>query len=848
MPWILWVLSPIIAVVLIIILVIVCDKKSKLSGFVYRLFLDGRISLDEYKTLQVKSDRIFNQGYQYQQPFPDQQPFPKQTVQDFTACKNEYQQKTYYSENYQKQSAINADKVVFNANQALSGKLVRSNNSANTLLILGVSFVILAGIIFTTANWFYMTNIQRTLILALASAFFFGISVFSHKKLKLVNTGMAFYLLGTVFADIMFVMSGGFNMFGKWFCLEGDGYALFWAVSALIIAMCSAIGLKIYKKIAFLYTSLFAGGISFTMIAVQIGGISYTTALIVNLMSAVLCYLAYGSGLFSGRSIENPFKHFSLGMREIYALVTIPFLIRDFGDWNVSANIIVISYILETTFYGLKNKINAFINVQCVLLIALFGNMSKNVTDTYSGSLMFFTAAMFVLAMIYKFAEILRTKFSDYIFPITMLLSSIFITSYEMKISYLYKSIAFALLAVLVFMLALEKDRPHLAVMKWLTPVPVMGFFAGIEVYADVDDNIIMLLSMIVYMLLSGVFSIRNSDRRFESMQYAFSFTSGLMALYCSANFTSLSLLISVMVLSCILFVLCMTARNNVLSFMPVAALYLAIDQIAYLNRENWENYHQGKFIMVMVLFLLLAVLSRVLFKEKLFANDSQKVVFNAPAYAMILAPLSILYDRSYNMPNYDLWGFIAYIMLALFMLNLYRKENKSDLNQIVLTGSVIFSCIAFYERPFLVPENPIFANKLNLIPIVLFGESVKRIWKKSSFGHWVNILAFAYLVFDALRFDVLVNTLIVLSCALIILMYSFMKKRKSWFVASSCSMAGLTIYSMRRFLSDVDWWVYLLLVGILLIAVAAINEYCKSRSGENMKARAGRFFEDWTI
>ncbi|MGN0594706.1 MAG: DUF2157 domain-containing protein, partial [Hominimerdicola sp.] len=462
MPWILWVLSPIIAVVLIIILVIVCDKKSKLSGFVYRLFLDGRISLDEYKTLQVKSDRNFNQGYQYQQPFPDQQPFPKQTVQDFTACKNEYQQKTYYSENYQKQSAINSDKVVFNANQALSGKLVRSNNSANTLLILGVSFVILAGIIFTTANWFYMTNIQRTLILALASAFFFGISVFSHKKLKLVNTGMAFYLLGTVFADIMFVMAGGFKMFGKWFCLEGDGYALFWAVSALIIAMCSAIGLKIYKKIAFLYTSLFAGGISFTMIAVQIGGISYTTALIVNLMSSVLCYLAYGRGLLSGRSIENPFKHFSLGMREIYALVTIPFLIRDFGDWNASANIIVISYILETTFYGLKNKINAFINVQCVLLIALFGNMSKNVTDTYSGSLMFFTVAMFVLAMIYKFVEMLRTKFSDYIFPITMLLSSIFITSYEMKISYLYKSIAFALLAVLVFMLALEKDRPHL--------------------------------------------------------------------------------------------------------------------------------------------------------------------------------------------------------------------------------------------------------------------------------------------------------------------------------------------------------------------------------------------------
>ncbi|MGN1415210.1 MAG: hypothetical protein ACI4XF_00060 [Oscillospiraceae bacterium] len=43
-----------------------------------------------------------------------------------------------------------------------------------------------------------------------------------------------------------------------------------------------------------------------------------------------------------------------------------------------------------------------------------------------------------------------------------------------------------------------------------------------------------------------------------------------------------------------------------------------------------------------------------------------------------------------------------------------------------------------------------------------------------------------------------------------------------------------------------IDWWVYLLAVGLLLIAVASANEYF-IRKGRELKEKAGRFFEDWT-
>ena len=40
-------------------------------------------------------------------------------------------------------------------------------------------------------------------------------------------------------------------------------------------------------------------------------------------------------------------------------------------------------------------------------------------------------------------------------------------------------------------------------------------------------------------------------------------------------------------------------------------------------------------------------------------------------------------------------------------------------------------------------------------------------------------------------------------------------------------------------------WWIYLFLVGVILIAVAAANEFCKKK-GETMKSAATKTFSGW--
>jgi CHASE2 domain-containing sensor protein len=89
-----------------------------------------------------------------------------------------------------------------------------------------------------------------------------------------------------------------------------------------------------------------------------------------------------------------------------------------------------------------------------------------------------------------------------------------------------------------------------------------------------------------------------------------------------------------------------------------------------------------------------------------------------------------------------------------------------------------------------------------------------------------------------------LLNSLVVLSVSLVLLIYSFVRKTRRWFLVSAVALLGLTLYITGDFLAAVAWWAYLLLAGIVLIVVAAVTEYLRQRAAKNPQEE--RFFVDW--
>ena len=97
----------------------------------------------------------------------------------------------------------------------------------------------------------------------------------------------------------------------------------------------------------------------------------------------------------------------------------------------------------------------------------------------------------------------------------------------------------------------------------------------------------------------------------------------------------------------------------------------------------------------------------------------------------------------------------------------------------------------------------------------------------------------------DALYFEDAGNTVFVLAVTTAILIASFVFRSKTWFSVSSIALVSIVVYSLKDFFGTLSGWVYLFAAGLILIGVAAVNEYCK-QNGENVKTKLAHAFSDW--
>ncbi len=116
------------------------------------------------------------------------------------------------------------------------------------LLIAGVIFLFLGGIIFLTGTWDALPDLARACALLSASFIAFAVNVLAERKLKLPKTGLAFYILGCIFLPLALGGIGVFELMGPWFSFHGDGCMLVWALLFFCIAVPSLIGQGNYKS------------------------------------------------------------------------------------------------------------------------------------------------------------------------------------------------------------------------------------------------------------------------------------------------------------------------------------------------------------------------------------------------------------------------------------------------------------------------------------------------------------------------------------------------------------------------------------------------------------------------
>ncbi|WP_270180155.1 hypothetical protein [Alkalihalobacillus sp. CinArs1] len=112
--------------------------------------------------------------------------------------------------------------------QKVKQKKVRSaqeirDRNLTWILIIGVVFLLLGGLVLATSTWEALTSTLKTGLIAAVSLLFFGISWLSGHKLKIEKTAFAFLVLGSLFLPIVILSAGYFQLFGAWLSISGEG-------------------------------------------------------------------------------------------------------------------------------------------------------------------------------------------------------------------------------------------------------------------------------------------------------------------------------------------------------------------------------------------------------------------------------------------------------------------------------------------------------------------------------------------------------------------------------------------------------------------------------------------------
>ena len=146
-------------------------------------------------------------------------------------------------------------------------RVPKKANLGTIALILGMIFIVLAGVIFATTTWKIMEDGSKVLFIFASAVLFFGASGMAKKWFGIRKTSNAFYLLGSIFLFLSVVAAAYFQVLGTTFVLIGQNrWKVLW-VGSLVMEAAFLVGLKGFKEKMYVQASLWGMSVSMLFLA-----------------------------------------------------------------------------------------------------------------------------------------------------------------------------------------------------------------------------------------------------------------------------------------------------------------------------------------------------------------------------------------------------------------------------------------------------------------------------------------------------------------------------------------------------------------------------------------------------
>lgn len=400
------------------------------------------------------------------------------------------------------------------------------------------------------------------------------------------------------------------------------------------------------------------------------------------------------------------------------------------------------------------------------------------------------------------------------------------------------------------------------AVMLFLyEKVPGLNLF-----YTLASSMVVPFMATVLFIIFSKTKPGR-VEKYLKTLSTYFLVMSNLSFIYVAMNyfsgtnaFTYRSIVMSIIVLYCI--AVPYYLKKPVFAVFAIVPLYPLMFKHASLYFAEKPMFIFISTLAMFALFLLISKLSKMSINDKkqidteMSETDKKQLdtgllknyknQFDPDWFKLvnIIAPIYILT----SLPTYyEIGGFA---LLATYILLFYKKENNRILNDSIITFGSFFFCTAFWSQKFVVLPYQ-FETLINIIPTSIYVFLIYKFlwrdikWITNKIALLYSVIVLLVLSIESIQYNYLYNALIIGVSALIGLVISYIYRQKGWFAFSVITLIGLSIYMTRSFWASLAWWVYLLSVGIILIAIAATNEIIKKKKIQN-EFKPLNIFKDW--
>ena len=768
----------------------------------------------------------------------------------------------------------------------------------SNILAVGSICIVLAAIVFLMSTWNSLHNIIKTAVIFLLTGVFLGASKIAKDKFKLQKTSNTFFYISMAYIPICLLACSFFGLFGEYLSISGEGNFLYLTLAMLFTAGLYYINYKERNDITFFYGSILAqvsSVVLFSLIfetSIRIIGInllcynvllllfsksqSLNNALKIFYMSIPyivgICILpiffisSFYTLLLIILLIVNFLLIYSLKDKNSINFCIINTLIYTFGfyfsfifikcDISLKLAFSIVytigSYIIERVIFD-SSKDTYKSNSSIVLTVLTIGIMfcisisersdiikpfvlsaleflvlisaySRNEEEEIKGFISFCSISTFLISGIgiihvFKlpeisyhilgfialfYGELIRNE-NWYVYrKISFCVSHLYII-----VSYLilaiYKDISASILMFSMLFIAYLysfKVYSKMRVFKYLIYISAQLLVYSIFNKVGIVGNIIPVMFLFIVMITENKIEKLKDDASF--VYFIIAEISAFYGLFMLESTIGDMLL----VLSCAYFILQKIDNEN-------DFVYKIISEIALIPVIFFRDYP------VIIMLFSTIILTVYSLKEKRVSVDT---IFSA-IYLLITLP---------HIDN----NYINEILLLVWTvphLLFVSDEKMKDLFKLLILGEGFLLYQTALTDLGLCDDYMAFTLIGVLVVAILLIKMIIKKYTKDLDSIEVITYVVLYL-FALVNYKSEFDGMIFISFVIMILMMSYIKKYGIVFITSLIAIVVNILALTREFWLSLPWWLYLLVVGIVLIAFAIKNEANENKNKINIE------------